>query len=367
VALLAIAWLAAGLVAQPPPLTVVDPHLEVPWLRIWSQWDVEHYLRIAEHGYQADQPGTWPFFPLYPLLIRAVSPIAGNAFLAGLLVTYAALALAAVLLHRLTLLRLGDAAAATRAVLYYLLFPASLYTSTAYTEAVYLLLTLGCFLLLERRRWVGAGAWGALVAATRPVGLAIALPIALAYLLDARKRGRLLSPGLLGAPLVAAGLLAVMAVYQVQVGDPLAFLHAQTGAGRSLATPWSALEQSLGLLAFRIPIFWGSYLNNAINLGATLLFLGLTPLTFRLLGPAYGAYTLVSVALPLCFRTDGIENYHPVGVMLRYVSVVFPGFMVLGLLGRHKLVHWTVFAVFAVLQVSLAALFVTSFPIPGIG
>src|ERR687894_961676 len=81
-----------------------------PLLAPLARWDSVWYLRVAESGYGDSAPRA-AFFPLYPLLVRAVAtPLGGsNAALpaAAVLVSLPAVAGALFLLHRLTELELG--------------------------------------------------------------------------------------------------------------------------------------------------------------------------------------------------------------------------------------------------------------------
>ena len=44
-----------------------------------DRFDSGYYLAIAAHGYGPGRSGLLAFFPLYPLLIRALTPVAGSA------------------------------------------------------------------------------------------------------------------------------------------------------------------------------------------------------------------------------------------------------------------------------------------------
>src|SRR3954468_14136043 len=72
-----------------------------------ARWDSVWYLAIANDGYPADDPRRAAFFPLYPLLVGAVTALVREPILAGALVSLACFAVALVLLHRLTALELG--------------------------------------------------------------------------------------------------------------------------------------------------------------------------------------------------------------------------------------------------------------------
>lgn len=156
-------------------LTPLHDALLAPWQRFDAFW----YLRIALHGYGAHD-GSTVYYPLYPLLIRALAwPLGGNAMLAALLVSNLCFAGLLVMLYQLVAARHGHAAA-RRSVALLCLFPTASFLLGAYTESLFLLLTAGLFVALDRKRWLLAGALGFLAALTRVQGLVLALPLAYA-------------------------------------------------------------------------------------------------------------------------------------------------------------------------------------------
>ena len=84
--------------------------LAEPLLSPLARWDAAWYLRIAEAGYGGSDVRA-AFFPLYPLLVRAVAAPFGASpealLLAAYVVSLAAFLGALVLLHRLVSLELG--------------------------------------------------------------------------------------------------------------------------------------------------------------------------------------------------------------------------------------------------------------------
>src|SRR4051812_48563791 len=62
-----------------------------------ARWDSVWYLAIANDGYPADDPRRAAFFPLYPLLVRAVNAVVREPIVAGALVSLACFAVALVL------------------------------------------------------------------------------------------------------------------------------------------------------------------------------------------------------------------------------------------------------------------------------
>src|SRR3990170_353278 len=81
-----------------------------PLLAPLARWDSVWYLRVADSGYGDSAPRA-AFFPLYPLLVRAVATLVGGSdaalLVAAYLVSLAAFVGALLLLHRLTELELG--------------------------------------------------------------------------------------------------------------------------------------------------------------------------------------------------------------------------------------------------------------------
>ncbi len=118
VGLLSTWLLPSGLEVQKRNLVWHDPAPRV--LEIWARWDSEWYLLVADKGYEAggfvaaanslwDQGATAGFLPLYPLLIRALSPIVGSVG-AGVLISNICLLLSLIGLERLVRLELGGEA-----------------------------------------------------------------------------------------------------------------------------------------------------------------------------------------------------------------------------------------------------------------
>src|SRR4051794_16992430 len=182
------ALLRFGLEPTVSPPAEVHPYGWLPTLLTApaTPWDAGHYVGLALHGY--DQPLRAAFFPLYPLLARAVtapldSPIAG-----ALAISLASFAVALYLLHRLVALEAGERYA--RGALWVVaLFPTAFFYSAIYTESLFLALSIGAFYAARRERWWLAGVCGALASATRNTGLLLVVPLLL--LPAAQRRSKL--------------------------------------------------------------------------------------------------------------------------------------------------------------------------------
>src|SRR3954468_14840860 len=190
-----------------------------------ARWDAVWYLEIASSGYGGEQHRA-AFFPLYPLLVRAVGELGGGSpgalLIASYLVALAAFLAALVLLHRLVTVELGRPLAAPTLLLL-ALFPASLYFGAPYSESVFLLVSVGAFYAAGTGGWAWAGVCAPAAAATRSAGVLLLLPLAVLYLeqagglrRDSLRRVRPDAAWLLLAPL---GLAAYAGYLHLATGD----------------------------------------------------------------------------------------------------------------------------------------------------
>ncbi len=136
----------------------------------WANFDGEHYLRIAKFGYQtvAGQ-SEYAFFPLFPLLIKALGTIfLGDYYLAAhVIVSLAFLGFVYYLVEWTKLFRQRP----WSVLLPELLFPGAIFLVSIYTEPVFLFLTILIFLATEKRQWGRAAVLTALATATRINGI----------------------------------------------------------------------------------------------------------------------------------------------------------------------------------------------------
>src|SRR2546430_623970 len=132
-----------------------------PALSPFFHWDADAYGYIAHHGYALGAGGVdaelarVAWFPFYPLLIR----LAGGSDWAMIIIPNVCFFAALALLYVVALKRM-DADRARLTVWLMALGPAAMFFSYPYTESVFLLLTVGAFLLMESGHWLLAGVAG---------------------------------------------------------------------------------------------------------------------------------------------------------------------------------------------------------------
>ena len=194
-------------------------------------WDAGWYVHIATHGYVAPPLPTSPlggdmaFFPLFPILVRALSLATGTSPLAaGWLVALFTGAAATVGVWHLTRAVAGQALA-DRAVALWVLFPGAFVLSLVYAEGLTVACAALCLLMLLRRRWVLAGLAAAAAGATQPTGLVLGACCAWAAG-AALRRGR--DWKALGAPALAPlGAAAYFGYLWARTGDPKAWFDSE--------------------------------------------------------------------------------------------------------------------------------------------
>ena len=325
-----VAYLAVPLLAQsssPPPyhLRSADNVL----LDVFgSRWDTGFYVSIAEEGYVyqgVDLPSV-AFFPLLPLVMRALTPLTGDPLLAGILISNLALLLAAILFHRLVA-RSHDQRLADRATWYLLIFPTAFFGMAVYTESLFLLFAIGALYFARRGYWEISALLGTAGAMTRLMGLLIAVLLLVEWWQQRRaaaagRRPSLLT--LLAPAAVPLGTLAYSAYLWRAFGDPLAFVH---GAAAWARQPQSPLQLLAGL--FQTPAGgWASALlsgrlplNDWIDFAFVTLFLILGLLLLRHRRWSEGTFVTLGVLLSL---SSGLWMSQR-----RYVWVLFPAFIIL--------------------------------------
>ena len=333
----------SAMAVSPRVITPVTPQrwsLEEPLLRPLFRWDAGWYLSIAQQGYAYNgnpaQQQNIVFLPLYPLTCR-LCHLATRLSIpwCAVLLSNLAFLLALALLYRLTTKELGPRVA-RHTVLLLAFFPASLFFSNMYTESFYLALSLLAYASFRQQRWLLGGLWAGLASATRVPGILLLVPLlceSLPRLHDRRGWWRVL----LASGLAGSGLAGFMLYEGVAFGDPLANFRVQAQAwGRTFAGPLRSLAGGLRrtVAAQWSPLPFDAWLG--------VLFLALVGLLPGYLPISYALYTLLGIAMPLCTKA-GLFG------LTRYLNVLFPGFIALGLLAQHaRGLFWALLSVFAV-------------------
>ena len=333
VGLLSMSLLPSGVGAQKGNLVwhqTVSPPLE-----IWARWDSEWYLLIAGEGYDVgnqlaalglayERSAAAGFLPLYPVLIRALTPIFG-AVAAALLISNLCLFLSLVVLDRLMRVEVGGEAGETAglaACAALLLHPSSLFLSAVYPESLFLVLSLGTFLAARSGRFAIGGVLGGLATLTRPFGVLLLLPLVWEWWVwrgsaDSAETRRARTMGGLWALLVPAAIVSYMLFSRSVFGDPLALLHRQERWRGGLSGPWRAFVRwwEAGPTAHGVH-------GSTVELVIAVVCLAMLIVIIRRLRPSYGIFTAAALFLALGSTLWSFS---------RLALTLFPFFMVIGL------------------------------------
>ena len=348
--------------ARPRPFTL--PFDSARFAETFAAWDSGWYFDIAQRGYywSPSSQSSLAFFPLYPLLMRALAwPFGGGdraLWTAGIALSFACLFLALAVLHRLAETLTGSREAARRTVLYVAVFPFAYFFTQVYTESLFLLTSVSAVAAAFASRWGWAGVFGALTALTRPNGILIAVPLGI-LALRGRPRPAELARRAAALALVPLGFSAFCAFAWRLSGDPLGWLRAQAQWGYTVGNrPWVELMRLLdglerqGLYGyfFSDPLAPYYFVHGVV----ALVFVALVPTVFTRVGLALGAYVAVSLYVPLTGNAlEGIG---------RYAATLFPVFILLGQV-RSRRVHEAILIGGALVLSLLTSLFVGFYPI----
>lgn len=381
-------WLASAVNPETLPTTLTG--WETAFTESWRRFDTIYFLKIAHRGYTNENIGA--FFPLYPLLIRLVAWLTnGHFMLAALAVSWLCSWGSYLWFYRLAEREYGKQIA-QRALLFLAFCPIGLFSFAAYSEPLFLLVSIGA---VERARtghhWQ-AGALGALAMLTRPTGILLLIPLGweCARRTDwfARLRVRLLEgswlrPSLSGAApspsqpvrrgparsgplthpsqkttwhpasardnphswawlslvLIPLALASYMLYLKIATNNPLAFLHGEHAWNRHLTLPW----ETLGLFATAFQYAWQTSdytvaIGNIVDLlltvplPITVLYLALCRRTIWFGAALYQlALTLLLVSIPIHPGPQG--PYEIFFSTQRFMLPAFPLFLLMGHFG----------------------------------
>ena len=339
-------------------------YLNEPFMNAQVSWDSEFYLSIATAGY--DDPAVraippdynwqfrpscvagrdapcysldYAFYPAYPYLARWVglplrmlrlTPIATST-LAAVIVSALGTLGAMLALYDLTKDELSEAGG-LRTAFYLVIFPSGFFLAQVYTEGLFVGAAFGCLALLRRKQWIGAGLLAVLATWTRAVGIALVIPLAIAWLreLDWKHvdRAMIVRSLVVVAPLLAYGVWRFSAWGQAFTlveqhyfsREPLAIQRSLAVWGEAWKTFFS--DNAPGKVYY------------AVEFAAILLGVAACLWTLR----SYPGLALFSLAVVVVSLTSGIAQG-----MHRYVLAAPSIFLALSCLGKNEVFDkgWT--------------------------
>lgn len=323
-----IALLAVPIINLRRDFTLLDPSLN-PWhiLNMWANFDGLQYLDISQYWYGVfpHTDKSFAFFPMYPIVIRAVNSVIHNNLLAGLLVSHLSLVIALYFLFKLLRLDYSQKTVAlTISIL--LFFPTSFFFGSYYTESLFLLISVLVFYFARQGLFLPAALFALLGSATRVTGVFLWPALALEFYLYHRKNiKQMFNPDAVWLILPPLGLLSYMRYQFKKTGDALYFITSQPafGANRTVDKViliHQVLYRYVKMMIFvdhTTPLFFSVLLEFITGC----LFLALIIYGISRLRLSYLVYVAASFFLPTFTGTFSS--------MPRYVLVLFPLFALL--------------------------------------
>lgn len=204
------------------------------FLRPMVRWDANFYVTLSRVGYNLGNPRPFhvAFFPLYPMMVTALTPLVGDTFRAAFLLSNLCALLAGLVMLRLAAVD-GRPHDGLRGALLLLASPGAHFFSYPYPEALFTLLLCLGLLAVASDRPLLAAVPGALAGATRSAGVVISLAL-LVLAWSNRADFRATAVRILSAFCALAGVAAFAVFCGRRFGDPLAFVHIQQFYGRSI-------------------------------------------------------------------------------------------------------------------------------------
>jgi hypothetical protein len=366
----AVAWVVQRLILLGLTYLVIwSAHLKhATVLTVWATVDSAYYAAISQHGYT--RLNETPFFPLYPLLERLLTPFSGgNPFVAGIIIANVSCLVAFALLRVLVERECGRGVA-RRTLLYLTIFPFSFFLAAAYTEALFLALSLGTFLAIRGHHWKVASILATLATLSRPVGILLLVPLVYEYCVSwfrpaGERRFQPKATDIVALLLPILSLVGFDLALAMHFGTPLPIAKAEAGIWyRRLSWPWEGMLWALSSVPASplvnavitlLEVTWG-FLLVALALAAFWP-LRSRPGSWSRLPLIYGLYALASATVVLMMPEDYPgKSLTSIG---RYALVVFPVFLVMARAGYKKLwLHRVIFAASLILLVFYAVLFI---------
>ncbi len=219
------------------PYKEILPNYHLPeFITKFANFDGVHYILIAQQGYMQNEQA---FFPLYPLLIKYLTPLFfGNSLFTGLFISNLSFLVGLFFFSKYLKQQFGNSTIQA-IIIFLLLFPTSFFFGALYTEGLFFLLFFASLYFLKKENYLPAGIFAFFTALTRLVGVFIIIPFLFHFLSQKLKiknqnyKSKFKYLLVIFSPLL--GLLTYMFYLWKTTGNPLYFYSSQPlfGANRS--------------------------------------------------------------------------------------------------------------------------------------
>ena len=262
------AWLASrGLIVAVALLLAVVQHRTLT--NMVSNWDVEHFSKLATGGYFADPNGTlMAFFPGLPVIFSLFNQLGMPVAITGVVLSTVCSGIAAAALYRLG----GQWAAVA-----WLFAPTAVFTMVPYTESLFCAAAFWAWERARSDRWLAAAVLTAVACTVRVSGLFLIGALLVMIITDRKSAAAKLRRAAL--MLIPASVIIAFATYlYVLTGSWTAWYRAQTnGWVRQLTWPWESFLNTIPAIMpgayshhpWWAAVFRGEMISMAAGVGVT--------------------------------------------------------------------------------------------------
>lgn len=296
-------------------------------VRMHAKWDSFWHMSVASRGYfylPQEKKSNIVFFPLYPLLVKALSWVTpGDLIVPGWVVSILSLFLAVGYLYKL-IKNIFPNIDPKQVVFFLLIFPTAFFLNAVYTESLFLFFSVALFCYLHQKKYFIAGVFGLLAALTRITGVLLFVPFVYEIIQkwNVEKKWNL---KYLYALLIPFGTLCVFMYYKMVFGNFWLFFEVQNWFGRAFEINRDHF----------FPLTEAATSNMILDIGFVFFGLCMGIYTFKKIRASYGIYILISLLVPLSTGT-----MMSIG---RYLLVLFPIYIALASLKNEAIKNTWIF------------------------
>ena len=209
-------------------------------------WDCDWYSDIVKNGYDTkpfQHPGSdaanWAFFPILPIFAATLTKLTILSAKISLLISSKIFFLLAIFSF-IKFCQIYNPTISPIFAAFIISFnPYSIYGNSGYTEPIFLFFTCLCFCLIKNKNYLAGSVSGAILSATRFVGVFMFISyVVLTYKKFSKSDSKNKEKIILGALIIPIGLGLFMTFLYFKTGDVFAFSHvAQKSWGRNMQNP----------------------------------------------------------------------------------------------------------------------------------
>lgn len=349
------------------------PHPLPNYITALFKWDTGWYQSIVQHGYNDYHNSTIQssivFFPLFPMLIKAVTVVIHSFTISAMIVNEIFLFLSFILFYRLEKKLQIDDTVIEMSLYFYAFFPFSFFLFLPYTESLFMFFIFLVFVLLEDRKYLLAAIAIGIATAIRTPALVL-IVVYIAFLVDENWEGvkkLLLKKEWLYLPLTITGIVCYVLFLKIHFNDPLSFLSDEAAWSHTAVSVQNAISPIRFLITGWHHVRYRSNMNAASIFAlyydtihyVNVIFLFLPVLGFwwiyKNMKKPYIIFCLLYL-IGIMLSSDAYS--HSVG---RYAIALFPFYIALGYFAKEKnlftyllMIAFTGFMIFAVIYINFS-------------